>query len=206
MNPTTTINVEQNYYDLLSINDEEYDTDDATVITSNKSTDNPVYAANIPRMISNGTETTQHSIMEIRPTSINLPTKAKAWTSIIHANNLTQIPQAAMAFNKKRVTRAVKYAISDSGATGHFMVEGAPVINKQKANKPIQIMMPDGSKIQSTHTCNLNIPWLPHAITETHIVPGLSHASLISTRKFCDAGCRVIFDQEECRIYLLSTL
>ena len=78
MNPTTTINVEQNYYDLLSINDEEYNTDDATVITLNKSTDNPVYAANIPRMISNAAETTQHSTMEIRPTSINLPTKAKA--------------------------------------------------------------------------------------------------------------------------------
>ena len=176
MNPTTTINVEQNYYDLLSINDEEYNTDDATVITLNKSTDNPVYAANIPRMISNAAETTQHSTMEIHPMSINLPTKAKAWTSIIRANNLTQTPQAAMVFNKRRVTRAVKYAISDSGATGHFMVEGAPVINKQPAKKPIQIMMPDGSKIQSTHTCNLDIPWLPHAMTEAHIVPGLSHA------------------------------
>ena len=63
MNPTTTINVEQNYYDLLSINDKEYHTDDAMVITLNKSTDNPVYAANIPRMISNGNETAQHSIM-----------------------------------------------------------------------------------------------------------------------------------------------
>ena len=77
MNPTTTINVEQNYYDLLSINDEEYNTDDDTIITSNKSTDNPVYAENIPKMISNGTEITQHSTMEIRPDINKSPNQSK---------------------------------------------------------------------------------------------------------------------------------
>jgi len=58
MNPTTTINVEQNYYGLLSIDDEEYITDDAMIITSNKSIDNRIYSANIPRTIINGTGTT----------------------------------------------------------------------------------------------------------------------------------------------------
>ena len=53
----------------------------------------------------------------------------------------------------------------------------------------------------STHTCNLDIPWLPNHVTEAHIVPGLVHASLISTRKFCEAGCKVIFDANECRVY-----
>ena len=33
-------------------------------------------------------------------------------------------------FNQQRLVRAVKHAISDSGTTGHFLVEGAPVINK----------------------------------------------------------------------------
>ena len=53
----------------------------------------------------------------------------------------------------------------------------------------------------STHTWNLDIPWLPNHVTEAHIVPGLAHASLISTRKFCEAGCKVIFDANECRVY-----
>ena len=38
-------------------------------------------------------------------------------------------------------------------------------------------------------------------MTEANIVPDLAHASLISTRKFCDAGCKVMFDKEECRVY-----
>ena len=43
-------------------------------------------------------------------------------------------------------------------------------------------------------------------MTEAHIVPGLSHASLISTRKFCDAGCKVSFDEDECRIFYKNRL
>ena len=31
-------------------------------------------------------------------------------------------------------------------------------------------------------------------------MPGLSHSSLILTRKFCDAGCKVVFEQHECRV------
>ena len=43
-------------------------------------------------------------------------------------------------------------------------------------------------------------------MTEAHIVPGLTHASLISTRKFCDAGCKVVFDEQECRVYFKKKL
>ena len=41
----------------------------------------------------------------------------------------------------------------------------------------------------------------PATMTEAHSVPGLAHTSLISTRKFCNAGYKVIFDREECRVY-----
>ena len=74
-------------------------------------------------------------------------------------------------------------------------------MNLQIAVKPIAVTLPNGRMIQSTHTCNLEIPWLPHAMSEAHIVPGLAHSSLISTRKFCAAGCQVTFDEEECRVY-----
>eukprot|EP00804_Cyclotella_cryptica_P019081 CCRYP_014487-RA/>CCRYP_014487-RA protein AED:0.29 eAED:0.21 QI:0/0/0/1/0.5/0.33/3/0/1151 len=93
------------------------------------------------------------------------------------------------------------FAILDSGATTHFLIQGANVLNKKPTLHPLQIKLPDGSFIASTHTCNLNIPWLPPAMTEAHIVPGLTHSSLIATKKFCDAGCTVSFDTDACHIF-----
>eukprot|EP00804_Cyclotella_cryptica_P010472 CCRYP_012303-RA/>CCRYP_012303-RA protein AED:0.45 eAED:0.14 QI:0/0/0/0.6/1/1/5/0/1176 len=95
--------------------------------------------------------------------------------------------------------RPTEFAIMDSGATAHFLVKGAAVKNKQPTG-PLKIKLPNGTVIQSTHTCNLDIPWLPNSITEAHIVPGLSHSSLVATRKFCDAGCQIIFNADECRV------
>ena len=95
----------------------------------------------------------------------------------------------------------VEYAISDSGTTGHFIVEGAPVTNLQVEDNPISITIPNVKSMTSTHTCKLDITWLPNHMTEAHIVSGLAHASLISTRKFCEAGCKLIFDADECRVY-----
>ena len=65
--------------------------------------------------------------------------------------------------------------------TAHFLVEGAPAVNVQKSTNPLQITLPNGKQIKSTHTCNLDIPWLPQNMTEAHIVPGLAHSSLILT-------------------------
>ena len=43
--------------------------------------------------------------------------------------------------------------------------------------------------IISTHNgCNLNIPWLPHEMTQAYMVPGLTHASLVFIKTFCDGG------------------
>ena len=96
--------------------------------------------------------------------------------------------------NTENASITTEYSISDSGATCHFLVEGARVTNLEVADNPISITIPNGKNMTSTHTCNLDIPWLPHHVTEAHIVPGLAHVSLISTRKFCEAGCKVIFD------------
>ena len=63
------------------------------------------------------------------------------------------------------------YALSDSGASGHFLTEHAAVINKQPATIPIAVTMPDGGTLFSTHTCNLDIPWLPPDVTQAHIIP-----------------------------------
>ena len=72
-------------------------------------------------------------------------------------------------------------ALSDSGATSHFITEGAPVLNKRIDTNPITIRLPDGATLQSTHTCNLDLPGIHPEATRAHIVPGLTHASLLST-------------------------
>ena len=92
-------------------------------------------------------------------------------------------------------------ALSDSGASSHFIVDGANVINKQIDINPITITLPDGATLQSTHTCNVNIPWLRDAATRARIVPGLAHSSLLSTASFCDAGYTVTFDAQVCQIF-----
>ena len=94
-----------------------------------------------------------------------------------------QIKKAEVIFNTPKIIKAVEYAISDPGATGHFLVEGAPVTNLQVARNPISISIPNGKITKSTHTCNLDIPWLPDYMPEAHTVPGLAHSSPISTRK-----------------------
>ena len=93
------------------------------------------------------------------------------------------------------------YALSDSGASGHFLTQHAAVVNKQPATTPIAVTLPDGGTLLSTHTCNLDIPWLPPDVTQAHIFPGLTHSSLISTKKFCDAGYAVGFNRHLCAVF-----
>ena len=145
--------------------------------------------------------------LQVRIPLTNVPTtRAKAWARLIQNEVLHELPMAETIFNTKVMKDWVEYAVSDSGATGHFLVEGAPVVNKRVANKPIHITLPNGKIIKSTHTCNLDIPWMPHQMTEAHIVLGLTHSSLISTRKFCEAGWKVSFNKQERRVYYVNRL
>ncbi len=82
-----------------------------------------------------------------------------AWNSIVTQQELQELPNAGTIINTTRLKHAVEYAISDSGATGYFLVQGAPVANMEIAEKPITITLTNGRTIQSTHTCNLDIHW-----------------------------------------------
>ena len=87
----------------------------------------------------------------------------------------------------------------DTGATAIFIMEGTPVENRRVATKPLTINLPDGSKIKSSHCCDVTIPGLPVILTG-HIVPSLSIASLIGVRVLCNAGCKVTFYNDHCDI------
>ena len=132
--------------------------------------------------------------------------RGEIWKKMVTDGKLQQLANAATMFNTKQLVHLVEYALSYSGASSHFLIKGPPAVNTKIAEFQIAIKLPDGSIIWSTRTCNLDIPWWPHKMTEAHIVPGLEHLSLISTKKFCKAGCKVVFDEQECRVYKKNEL
>ena len=65
-------------------------------------------------------------------------------------------PQTIMETAKIKI--AIDMVIADAGATAHFAVPGAPVINKQVTMSPLITNLLDGEQLTSTHTCELDIP------------------------------------------------
>ena len=110
------------------------------------------------------------------------------WKKIVIDGNPQQSANAANMFNTKHLIHIVKDELSDSCASSHFLIKGSPAVNIKITEYPIAIKLPDGSIIWSTHTCNLDILWLPHEMMEANSVPGLEHSSLISTEKFSKVG------------------
>jgi hypothetical protein len=88
-------------------------------------------------------------------------------------------------------------AILDSGCTINFISAAAPCSDKQAAHIPLNVNMPNGTTIQSSHTCNLLPTDLPPQARQAHILPGLVHNSLILLGQLCDNGCSVTFTQDQ---------
>ena len=96
---------------------------------------------------------------------------------------------------------ALVTAIADAGATAHFLLPGAPVTNVQPTLYPLTINLLDGGMIKSTHTCLLDMPWIPFKARIEHIVLGLVHTSLVSISTLCDAECKVGYNDDTCDVY-----
>jgi hypothetical protein len=88
-------------------------------------------------------------------------------------------------------------AILDSGCTSNFLSADAPCSDKQAAHIPLNVNMPNGMTIQSSHTCNLFLTDLPHQAQQAHILPRLVHNSLISVGQLCDNECSVTFTHNQ---------
>jgi hypothetical protein len=73
----------------------------------------------------------------------------------------------------------------------------APCSDKQAAHVPLNVNMPNGTTIQSSHTCNLLLTGLPPQARQAHIITGLVHNSLILVGQLCDNGCSVNFTQDQ---------
>jgi hypothetical protein len=57
--------------------------------------------------------------------------------------------------------------------------------------------MPNGTRIQASHTCDLLLKYLTPQAQKEHILPGLVYNSLISVGQFCDTEYNVTFTQEQ---------
>jgi hypothetical protein len=88
-------------------------------------------------------------------------------------------------------------AILDSGCTSIFLSAAAPCSDKQAAHVLLNVNVPNGTTIQSSHTCSLLLTELPPQARQAHILPGLLHNSLISVGQLCDNGCSVTFTQDQ---------
>jgi hypothetical protein len=97
------------------------------------------------------------------------------------------------------MTITTHMAIADMGAMSIFIMECADVANRQVAQKPLTIKLPDENKVMSTHICDINIPGLP-TILMGHIVLSLAITSLMGVCPLCKAGCTVVFDNDKCDV------
>jgi hypothetical protein len=93
-----------------------------------------------------------------------------------------------------------QWAILDSGATSHFLTTNAPATNIVLAAVPLIAHLPNGDKVQSTHTCTCNLPDLLAGARAAHVIPGLASHSLLSVITMYNAGCTVTFTKINCTI------
>jgi hypothetical protein len=73
------------------------------------------------------------------------------------------------------------------------MLANAKCSDKQPTATPLEVRLPNGDTITSTHTATLNIPFLPSSARRALILPGLSQHLLLSVGQMCDSECSVTF-------------
>jgi hypothetical protein len=78
-------------------------------------------------------------------------------------------------------------------------MKNTPMKNIRPTTNPLNINLPDGTIVKSTHICDLEIPGLPHVL-EGHIVPELTVASLVGIKILCKLGCTVLFTDTACYV------
>ena len=68
----------------------------------------------------------------------------------------------------------------------YYVMSSAPVHAMQSASPGIAVTLPEDKTILSLHTVNLNIPGIPSAASQCHILPELASGSVLSIFHLCD--------------------
>ena len=79
-------------------------------------------------------------------------------------------------------------AIIDSGCSGNYLRDDAPIVDKDPTTPRITAGTPNGSIIRSSCSALLTDTALPHHARQSTIFPGLTNLSLLSVGQFADAG------------------
>ena len=85
------------------------------------------------------------------------------------------------------------------GATSVMVMANTPMKNVQILPITLNINLPDGEMVHSTHICEVKIPGLPHVL-EGHIILALNVASLIGIQILCKVGCWIVFTDTACYV------
>ena len=128
------------------------------------------------------------------------------WQQNIAVHRIWASDHADIMFNTSKIKISVNQAIVYAGATGRVILPGSPLNNIQPETRPLVINFPYGETLQSTHTGNLDIVWIPKEATRSHIVPGLACTYLVSIKILCNAGWKVSYDKEKCLILYSNKL
>ena len=65
-----------------------------------------------------------------------------------------------------------------------------PHIDAHRVSPGLDVLLPSGTTITSSHQATLDIPTLvPLAACQCHLFPNLTSGSLISVGQLCDHGC-----------------
>ena len=90
----------------------------------------------------------------------------------------------------------------DSGASGIYIREqDQQILQNMMPSTNHQVMLPDGTTIQSTNQGRLPIPELSPTAATAHVFKDLHSASLLSVGQLCDDNCLVLFDKQHVRIF-----
>eukprot|EP00804_Cyclotella_cryptica_P019007 CCRYP_006480-RA/>CCRYP_006480-RA protein AED:0.25 eAED:0.14 QI:0/0/0/1/1/1/2/0/936 len=93
--------------------------------------------------------------------------------------------------------RLQNYGIADTGATSIFFTAEATGKNKKPTSNPLQVRIPDGNYLSSTHTMELDLDNLPPEAKQGHVIPGMKGHTLVSLVQLCNAGCNLCMDKNE---------
>jgi hypothetical protein len=77
------------------------------------------------------------------------------------------------------VDRGVVTTLTEANAR-HFMLVNAPCLNKVKSQNLLNVRLPNGATMESTHTASSDISELNKAASVAHISPGMENHSLLS--------------------------
>jgi hypothetical protein len=126
--------------------------------------------------------------------------KSKIVNSIIELSNKSTFSNPVINSVSSPPINNKHTMIPDTGCSGHYFMNTAPVSQITPAKTSLKVSLPNGHVIQSTHSAYLNIPGLPASARECHIFPELTSGSLLSIGLLCDHDCDVNFRKHKVHV------